>query len=130
MYRRFHQRLRVRSYRPILEILEDRTLLSFLPPIDYAVGSSPYYVDVGDLTGDNRLDLVTANPGSASLSVLLGNGDGSFQDPVNYAVGAGNYSLAVGNFTGAGPDLVTTNFGLNGEGRTVSVLLGNGDGTF
>ena len=49
------------------------------------------------LNGDGKLDLVSANQGSNTISVLLGNGDGSFQSPVNLAVGgapAGLYAPA------------------------------------
>jgi len=61
------------------------------------------------------------------VSVLLGNGDGTFQDAVSFAVGDGPYSVAVGDFDGdAVPDLVTA----NEWSHDVSVLLGNGDGTF
>ena len=52
------------------------------------VGSSPYSVATGDFNGDGKPDLVTANAGSNSVSVLLGNGDGTFQNAVNYAVGS------------------------------------------
>jgi hypothetical protein len=64
------------------------------------------------------------------VSVLLGNGDGSFRAPVSYPVGSSPGSVAVGDFNGDGHlDLVTAN-GFSGFGNTVSVLLGNGDGTF
>ena len=89
--------------------------------------SSCYGVATGDFNGDGKADLVTANYGSNNVSVLLGNGDGTFQSAVNYAVSY-PYSVAVGDFNGDGKlDLVTANYyGSN----TVSVLLGNGDGTF
>jgi len=61
------------------------------------------------------------------VSVLLGNGDGTFLPRVDYAVGLGPSSVAVGDFNRDGrADLVTT----NEDDGTVSVLLGNGDGTF
>ena len=59
------------------------------------------------------------------MSVLLGNGDGTFQAHVDYGAVAYPYSVAVGDFNGDGKlDLATAN------GYGVSVLLGNGDGTF
>jgi hypothetical protein len=81
-------------------------------------------VAVGDLRGNGRLDIVTANQTSASVSVLLGNGDGTFQTAVNYAtVGS---ALALGQLQPGGPlGIVTV-----GSFSTVSVLLGNGNGTF
>jgi len=94
---------------------------------DIRVGNDPVSVAVGDFNHDGNLDLVAANSGDNTVSVLLGNGDGSFQDPVNFAVGNHPWSVAVGDFTHDGNlDIVTANSGDN----TVSVLLGNGDGTF
>jgi 6-phosphogluconolactonase (cycloisomerase 2 family) len=84
-------------------------------------------VAVGDFNGDGKPDLVTANYWSGNVSVLLGNGDGSFQAHVDYGAGSGPSSVAVRDFNGdAKPDLAVANYGSN----NVSVLLGNGDGTF
>ncbi|HKS81096.1 MAG TPA: Ig-like domain repeat protein [Candidatus Acidoferrales bacterium] len=76
---------------------------------------------VADFNRDGNLDLVVANnAGSNTVSVLLGNGDGSFQSSVGYGFGI-TYSVAVADFNGDGIlDLAV-------EG---GVLLGNGDGTF
>lgn len=86
-------------------------------------GSSPDSVAVGDFNGDGKLDLAIANGGSNNVSVLIGNGDGTFKAPLNSGV-SGPGSLAVGDFNGDGiMDVATTNTG-------VSILLGKGDGTF
>src|SRR5262249_30393889 len=70
-------------------------------------------------------DLVVANFSSSTISVLLGNGDGTFQTAKDYSTGSGPLSLAVGDLDGQpGDDIVTANLG------DVSVLLNNGDGTF
>jgi hypothetical protein len=107
--------------------LEDRTLLSFLAAASYAVGSSPISVAVADFNGDGIPDLVTADLNSNSVSVLLGNGDG-FQAARSFAAGNNPRSVAVGDFNGDGiPDLAVANATSPG---TVSVLLGNGNGTF
>jgi hypothetical protein len=87
----------------------------------------PLSVAVGDFTGSGILDLAVANVRSNTVSVLLGNGDGTFQPAVNYAVGLGPLSVAVGDFNHDGfPDLAVA----NADSDSVSVLLGNGDGTF
>jgi hypothetical protein len=80
----------------------------------------------GDFLGNGILDLAVANASDNTVSVLLGNGDGSFQDAINYAVGSRPVSLAVGNLLGSGLlDIATAN-----QHGTVSVLLGSGDGSF
>jgi hypothetical protein len=88
---------------------------------------APFQVVVADLTGDGIPDIVTANRPESSVSVLLGNRDGSFQTKETYPTGEGPFSVAVADLTGDGiPDILTANY----ESATVSVLLGNGDGTF
>jgi FG-GAP repeat protein len=52
--------------------------VSFVSRSDYGVGISPSSVAAGDFNGDGVLDLAVANSGSASVSVLLGLGDGTF----------------------------------------------------
>jgi hypothetical protein len=113
----------------ILEPLEVRTVPGFLAPVSYPVDVGPSAVAVGDFNGDGKPDLVTANfgPYLGDVSVLLGNGDGTFQPARNFATGptALSPSVAVGDFNGDGKlDIVETTY------RGVSVLLGKGDGTF
>ncbi len=92
-----------------------------------AVGSHPYGVATGDFNGDGFMDVVTENYYGNSVSVLLGNGDGTFQPAVSYGVGTEPERVLVADFNGDGfLDLVVANTGSG----TVSVLLGNGDGTF
>jgi hypothetical protein len=81
---------------------------------------------VADLTGNGIADLVTANYAGNNVSVLLGNGNGTFQGALHFNAGSQPWSVAVGDFNGDGiPDLATAN--LSGS---VRVLLGNGNGTF
>jgi hypothetical protein len=107
--------------------LEDRCLPSFLAPVAYPVGAQPAGVAVGDVDGDGVPDLVTVNAGGNSVSVLRGQGDGTFAGAVDYPVGARPGYVALADLEGNGlPDIVTTNAADN----SVSVLLNNGDGTF
>jgi hypothetical protein len=110
---------------------------TFQPAKVYAAGPSPTSVTVGDFNGDGVPDLAVADAGGDSsrysfpvgttVSILLGNGDGTFQPAQSYAVGNNPMYVAVGDFNGDGKlDLAVANFGSN----TVSILLGNGDGTF
>src|SRR3954470_4835680 len=63
------------------EALEERNLLSvnFAPPANAVTGAGPAYVVTADVNHDGRLDVISANTGNNNVSVLLGNGDGSFQ---------------------------------------------------
>jgi len=84
-------------------------------------------VAVADLNGDGKPDIVTANLNSDDISVLLGNGDGTFQAEQRFTVGDSPRSVAVADLNGDSvPDIVTA----NRFSSDVSVLLGNGDGTF
>jgi hypothetical protein len=103
---------------------------TFQPAVTYPVGLDPRYIAIGDFTGNGIPDIVTANdqPVPMTISVLLGNGDGTFQPAVDYALRADQPTgLAVGDLTGKGYDDIIVN---NRGGQSVSVLLSNGDGTF
>jgi hypothetical protein len=103
---------------------------TFAPAVNYPTGIVAASIAIADLNGDGRLDLAVANENSDSVSVLLGRGDGTFQASVNYPAGPGPSSIASGDFNGDGKsDLVVANAGST-FGTTVSVLMGNGDGTF
>lgn len=84
-----------------------------------------------DFNGDGNPDLAAVNDSYPStLSILLGNGDGSFQEPLKYTVGIAAFSIAVGDFDRDGRiDVAVANQGYGTGPDTVSVLLGNGDGT-
>src|SRR5262249_14596414 len=143
--RRDRRRTPARSLvgRPLgLESLEVRTVLSagFTPPAIFPVGVDPRAATVADFNDDGKPDLAVLNSGpssasQSSLSVLLGNGNGSFQPAVTTAVlngGAGNgnaQSVAVGDFNRDGrPDVALSTAGPSGP--AVEVLLGKGDGSF
>jgi hypothetical protein len=100
---------------------------SFTPPTNFAAGSSPISVTVGDFNGDGKSDLAVANRGSNNVSVLLGTGTGSFGAATNFSVGNAPSSVTVGDFNGDGKsDLAVA----NRYGNNVSVLLGTGTGSF
>jgi len=94
---------------------------------NYSVGGTPTSVVVADFNGDNKPDLAVANSGSNSVSILLGNGDGTFAAKTDFTTGQQPVCVATGDFNGDNKlDLVTANLGAN----SISILLGNGNGTF
>jgi len=85
----------------------------------------PQSLAVADFNGDGFLDLAVAAHVTGQVSVVLGNGDGTFQKPVLYQAGAN--TVISGDLRNNGiSDLVITNPGIH----SIGVMLGNGDGTF
>lgn len=109
--------------------------IGFKPAVNYAVGTKPVAVAAGDFDGDGKIDLAVVNSGDASVgddggvSILLGNGDGTFGAAVNIPAEKNPVSIAVGDFNGDDRlDLAVVNF--DGGVGNVGTLLGNGNGTF
>jgi hypothetical protein len=122
-------RARCPIYRPCFLELEPRTLLSFLPPVNYGGIASPLTAVVADFDGDGNPDLA-ATSAFGAVGVWLGNGDGTFRSPRFYAVGSGAGALAVGDFNGDGIPSLAVGVGPDSAHGMVKILLGNGDGTF
>jgi uncharacterized protein (TIGR03437 family) len=109
---------------------------------NFASGSFPTAVVLADFNGDHRLDAAVANSGdpnnpadTGSVSILFGNGDGSFQAPVNYSVGTLRpLSLTAADLNGDGvPDLAVATGSpsfTNLVPGAVTILLNNGKGSF
>jgi len=98
-----------------------------LPRTDLIAPTAPSAVVTASLRANGFEDIITANQGANSISVFLGNGDGTFAARSDIPVGNGPLALAVGDFNGDGkPDLAV----LNATDETVSILLGSGTGTF
>ncbi|HEX4427087.1 MAG TPA: VCBS repeat-containing protein, partial [Terriglobales bacterium] len=115
----------------------------FLPPVSYTVPGAAM-VAVADLNGDGILDLVTANElapnGDGGVSILLGIGHGTFHPAKQIVKGGSPGWVLVGDFNNDGkPDIAVANepdpsqfLPVTGgpAPNSVSILLGNGDGTF
>jgi hypothetical protein len=103
-----------------------------LPRTDYNVGKSPVSLSIADFNKDSRADLVVANQADGTISILLGNGDGTFgtQTVIPMPVGttaASPSAVVTGDFNNDGNiDIAVTDI----ANSRVLVLLGNGDGTF
>jgi hypothetical protein len=106
---------------------------AFQPPVTYAsAGDTATAVAVADVNGDHIPDVLVANNGQdRTVGVLLGNGDGTFRPVTLYKTGwGGANSIAVADLNADGkPDLIVGSDNDNAQ-SAVSVLLGNGDGTF
>src|SRR5262245_3196017 len=115
------RRRRCANHKPLVQALEDRTLLNFSPAVNYPVAAPPLDMVVGDFNGDGKADLVTIN--GTDLSVLPGNGDGTFGAAQTITAGSGLGSVAAGHFDGDGRlDLAITSSATTGS---VLVLLNN-----
>jgi hypothetical protein len=116
------------GWKPAVECLEERTLLSlFAPAVNYPTGNNLIYVAVGDFNGDSKLDIAATNFGSKTVSVLLGNGDGTFQPRIDTSTSTAPWALGVDDFNADGKlDLAVAMYA---DGQ-VTILLGNGDGHF
>src|SRR5580698_1816907 len=101
--------------------------IGFAPDVVYTgVGTTDKGLVEADFNNDGIPDLAITNV-NGTLSVFLGNGDGTIQAKDQYTIGTGTYDVVAGDFNGDGNiDIATANGGSN----NISVLLGNGDGTF
>lgn len=113
-------------------VLLGNGLGSFVAQTPMPTSSTPVALAVADLNGDGKPDLIVANFGSTTLNVFLGNGDGTFTsagmvlaaDPASGAFGP--VGVVVADFNGDGkPDLAVAL-----TSNAMSILKGNGDGTF
>src|ERR1035441_5558708 len=130
-----HLHARMLTLLVLLGVTQHLQAASFHVPKAYLAGGG---AAVGDFNGDGKPDVAATNSNSNTVSILIGDGDGTLQDPVNYVVTtvAGAYpgAIVAGDFNGDGKlDLAVliSVYKVNGFGYSrIAVLLGNGDGTF
>jgi hypothetical protein len=106
--------------------------LNFVNASTPATGAGPSSVVVADFNGDGKLDIVTLNfasaPAGNTLTLLLGNGDGTFTAGTSPMASFAPGAIAVGDFNGDGKADLAVSAAV--AGNIFTVLLGNGDGTF
>ena len=120
-----------------VEILLGTNHGGFGPAQAFPTGTQPEGLTATDFNHDGHLDLVVTNFGNVfngdrgGVSLLLGNGDGSFQAPANFAAGDFPVGIASGDFNSDGnPDVVVADFGTSSGVIGVTLLLGNGNNGF
>lgn len=118
-----------RNTKLFLEALEHRTVpvagVYFVPtsPPTLTTGTNPDSVDVGDVNGDGRVDIIVANYTSNDVSVFLGNGNGTYQTPLTFSVSSNPTSVIVDDFNNdCKLDIATSSFSSN----NICVLLNTG----
>lgn len=105
--------------------------LCFDPTSDvrYEAGNGPYAMAAGDFNEDSDLDAVSANYLAGSVSIFIGNGDGTFQEQIELGSFPGSAEdIEVGDFNGDNHDDILVC--LRSNAQNIAVLTGNGDGTF
>jgi type II secretory pathway component GspD/PulD (secretin) len=104
------------------------------PLTNYAAGNSPSFITAASLRANGVNDLIVANAADNTISVLLGNGDGTFGAQTTFPTGTNPVSIASGQFnngaTAANSDNILDLAVANKAANTISILLGKGDGTF
>lgn len=104
---------------------------TFTAKPNITAGNAPNAVVVLDLDGDGKKDLIAANSGggtgTGSLTVALGNGDGTFKTPSSITIPVGSTGMAAADFNQDGKIDLAISHGAQG---TVSVLTGSGGGAF
>jgi cysteine-rich repeat protein len=108
---------------------------TFGPDTSFLAGVNPQSPVINDFNNDDNQDIVVANTNGfqSTVTLLLGNGDGTFQPRQSFFVGPSPFSVVAGDFNNDNNmDIVAanTNFISNPTPDTVSILLGVGDGTF
>ena len=103
----------------------------FTTPVHYSISGFGAEIAAGDLNNDGTLDLVVVQPYSNFLSILSGNGDGTFTAKPDFDLGSSYpVSVAIGDWNGDGRKDIAVTIDDNNTGMGVAVALGNGDGTF
>jgi hypothetical protein len=103
----------------------------FAQRTDYSTDSGPNDIAFGDLNGDGKPDMVTANTFSDDVTVRFNNGDGTFGAPVSLGFAYFPESVVLADVNGDGNlDIITANFYGAFSGGNITVWLNDGHGNF
>ncbi|MFI5252106.1 MAG: FG-GAP-like repeat-containing protein [Bacteroidota bacterium] len=101
------------------------TSASFDLPITFATGTSPVGLALGDIDGDGKVDIVTANGGGNSISIFRNIAtpgpitSGSLAGKVDFPTGSSPYDVVIGDLDGDGKqDIVVS----NNSSNTISIF--------
>jgi hypothetical protein len=108
---------------------------TFASPVEFATGQGPVGIVIADFTGDNKPDVVTANYGASSISILRHNGltgnSAGFLPPVNFSTGNRAEKIAAADVNGDGVlDIVVGGQVGTGFDATLAVMINKGNGVF
>ena len=108
---------------------------TFSAPIEFPTGQGPAGIVVADFTGDGKPDVVTANSGASSISILKNNGltgaSAGFLAPVSFSTGNRAEKIAAADVNGDGKlDVVVGGQVGTGSGASLAVMINNGTGGF
>ncbi len=114
--------------KPYISVLLGNGDGTFQAPIDNDSFIEPQFLALGDFDNDHRLDVAAVGSygSTASIGILLGNGDGTLQPSLTYPLKYTPSSVAVGDFNHDG----NLDAAVEGDGPTATVLLGGGSGGF
>jgi hypothetical protein len=111
-----------------LPIGEAETSVNFGAGLPTTVGNFPIAIAAGDFNGDGKIDLAVGNGDDNTMSILIGNGDGTFTTNATITLNGTPLWIDVNDYNGDGiPDIAVS---LNNSPGSIAVFLGAGDGTF
>src|SRR6185295_7650117 len=103
---------------------------NFTSSLNIEVGRTPVWVLTGDYNRDGHADFISSNSDASTVSVVLGNGDGTFVDSSHFSAGPRPQNMVSADFNSDGvPDLALVSLQANGP-QSLTVLLGKRGGGF
>ena len=114
-----------------IAVLTEYDAAEFVQQTRYSTGSAPqpFSVTAGDLSNDNRSDIVVVNSGLDNLEILFGLGNNTFGMPVKHSIGSDSYPQYVITCD-INKDNQLDIVSVNSKVHSITVMIGHGNGTF